>query len=145
MARFWVVPRLHSHASWRGPAETVKAQVPTAAKSIKGRAGQSGSIHFRLVNFPDALMSRIRPWHYPTVTRHPGAARLLHRHLSGLVVVHVLLKACLTPQMPAAASDHSALAVAYDHRSTMKMTKSHPHSRVISVSPVGMIMSIRQG
>ena len=140
-----VVPRLLSLANWRRPAETASSKVPEAAKRAKGEVERPGYIHFRSLGFPAPVMGEMRPWHHPTAIRQPGAALPNHRHHSGLVVALVLLEACLTPQMPAAASDRSALAIAYDHTTTMKMIASHPRGRVRSVHPVGMTMSIRQG
>ena len=144
--RFWVVRRLHSHASWRRPAVTAIARAPAAAKRIKGGDKRSTFIHCRNT-LPDEPMSGIVPWPYLTVTNHPRAVRPNHRHHRGLVVVLVRID-CLTPQMPAAASDHSALAVAYDHRTTTSMVGSrdpdHVCSRVTSVRPDQMTIMIGQ-
>ena len=147
MARFRVVRRLHSHASWRGPAETAVAKAPSAVKRFMGEERTPEFIHCRS-KLPDVPMSGIGPWHYPTVINHPRAVRPFHRDRSGLVVVHVRDIDCMTPRMPATASDHSALAVAYDHGSTMTMVGSrdpdHLHSRVKSVRPDPMTIMIGQ-
>ena len=137
-------PRLHSHASRRRPAEPVPTQVPKAAKLVVGGARRSGCCHCHLMIFPDVL-SRMRHEHYPTDNTHPGVARPHHQghHRGGLVVVLVLFKAA--GLMPRVASDRSASATAYGHRTTMKMIASHPRGRVISVHPGGMTMLIRQG
>ena len=121
--RFWVVRRLHSHASWRRPAVTAIARAPAAAKRIKGGDKRSTFIHCRNT-LPDEPMSGIVPWPYLTVTNHPRAVRPNHRHHRGLVVVLVRI------------SDHSALALAYDHMTITSMVGSRDPDHVGSRVPV---------